>query len=290
MTSFHFDKKEITHRTVKVANISVSNNLPFTLIAGPCAIENLDLAHETAEYLQLVSKKLSIPLIYKSSFDKANRSSHTSKRGVGIEKGLAILNEVKIKYNLPIVTDVHEDTPLNEVAEVVDLIQTPAFLCRQTNFMQRVAKQGKPINVKKGQFLSPWEMEHVLNKVIATGNQSVLLCERGSSFGYNNLVADMKGLTVMKETGYPVVFDATHSCQLPGQGKNASGGQRGFIPTLARSAIAVGISAVFMETHPNPPQSFSDGPNAWPLYQIEEFLMTLKKIDEVAKKYPNEYY
>lgn len=285
-----FEKKIIDQKTVTVGTVPVSNNLPFVLIAGPCAIESRDLAQETAGVLKDTAIALDIPLIYKSSFDKANRSSHSSPRGVGIDRGLEILAGIKKEFDLPIITDVHEDTPLDQVAQVVDIVQTPAFLCRQTNFMQRVAGLNIPVNVKKGQFLSPWEMKNVLDKMTVVGNQSILLCERGYSFGYNNLISDFRALTVMKGFGHPVVFDATHSCQLPGGQGGSSGGQRAYIPTLARAAIAVGVAALFIETHPNPPEAFSDGPNAWPLYQAKELLTTLKNIDQVAKGDPNEYY
>jgi 2-dehydro-3-deoxyphosphooctonate aldolase (KDO 8-P synthase) len=228
---------------------------------------------------------LNIPFIYKSSFDKANRSSHQSFRGPGLEKGLQILEKVKSLINVPVLTDVHEDTPLAEVAAVVDVLQTPAFLCRQTNFIQNVAAQGLPVNIKKGQFLSPWDMVHVSNKALATGNEQIMVCERGVSFGYNNLVSDMRSLAVMRDTGCPVVFDATHSVQLPGGQGTSSGGQREFVPVLARAAMAVGISGVFLETHPDPENALSDGPNAWPMDRMQELLEVLVSIDQSVKTY-----
>jgi 2-dehydro-3-deoxyphosphooctonate aldolase (KDO 8-P synthase) len=257
---------------------------PFFLIAGPCVIETETIAMQTAEVLKKTCENLGIKLIYKSSFDKANRSSSTSYRGPGIEKGLQILNKVKKTYGLHILTDVHEDTPLDEISDVVDVLQTPAFLCRQTNFIQKVASVGKPVNIKKGQFLSPWEMKHVVEKAKATGNQQIMVCERGASFGYNNLVADMRSLAVMRETACPVVFDATHSVQLPGAAGGSSGGQREFVPVLARAAIAVGVAGLFMETHPNPAQALSDGPNSWPLHLMQPLLRQLKKLDETLKQ------
>ena len=258
---------------------------PFFLIAGPCVIESEQLAIDTAGELKDICSRLEIPFIYKSSFDKANRSSGASYRGPGIDEGLRILAEVKKQINVPVLTDVHEDTDLKMVAGVVDVLQTPAFLCRQTNFITRVATTGKPVNIKKGQFLSPWEMKNVADKAMATGNPDIMVCERGASFGYNNLVSDMRSLAVMRETGCPVVFDATHSVQLPGGQGTSSGGQREFIPVLARAAIAVGVSGVFMETHPEPDKALSDGPNAVPLAQIESLLITLKELDGVSKRY-----
>jgi 2-dehydro-3-deoxyphosphooctonate aldolase (KDO 8-P synthase) len=256
---------------------------PFFLIAGPCVIENEYIAMQSAEVLQKVCEELSIHLIYKSSFDKANRSSADSYRGPGIAKGLEILNRVKQTFGLSILTDVHEDTPLDEVCQVVDVLQTPAFLCRQTNFIQRVAKMGKPVNIKKGQFLAPWDMKHVVQKAKATGNEQIMVCERGASFGYNNLVSDMRSLAVMRETNCPVVFDATHSVQLPGAGGASSGGQREFVPVLARAAVATGIAGLFMETHPIPNQALSDGPNSWPLHLMKPLLKQLKELDNVIK-------
>lgn len=258
---------------------------PFFLIAGPCVIESETLAIDTAGVLKEICARLDIPFIYKSSFDKANRSSGDSFRGPGIDEGLRILAEVKKQVSVPVLTDVHEDTDMQQVAEVVDVLQTPAFLCRQTNFIKRVAAAGRPVNIKKGQFLSPWEMKNVADKALATGNRDILVCERGASFGYNNLVSDMRSLAVMRETGCPVVFDATHSVQLPGGQGTSSGGQREFIPVLARAAIAVGVSGLFMETHPDPDKALSDGPNAMPLDQIESLLITLRELDSVAKRY-----
>ncbi|EGV18325.1 3-deoxy-8-phosphooctulonate synthase [Thiocapsa marina] len=256
---------------------------PLFLIAGPCVIESAGLAEETAGVLKELTDDLGIPFIYKSSFDKANRSSSGSFRGLGMEQGLAILEGVRQRIGVPILTDVHEDTPLGEVAAVVDVLQTPAFLCRQTNFIQAVASQGKPVNIKKGQFLAPWDMRHVVAKARATGNEQIMVCERGVSFGYNNLVSDMRALSVMRETGCPVVFDATHSVQLPGGQGDRSGGQREFVPVLARAAVAVGIAGLFMETHPNPDVALSDGPNAWPLEKMRGLLETLAQIDRLVK-------
>ncbi len=270
--------------TMKLCGFNVGLDQPFFLIAGTCVIESEQLALDTAGYLKEITQALGIPFIYKSSFDKANRSSHTSFRGPGIEEGLRVLAKVKQQIGVPVLTDVHEDTPLDEVASVVDVLQTPAFLCRQTNFIQNVCKTGKPVNIKKGQFLSPWDMKNVAEKAKATGNKQIMVCERGASFGYNNLVSDMRSLAVMRDTGCPVVFDATHSVQLPGGQGNVSGGQREFVPVLARAAIAVGIDGIFMETHPNPAEAKSDGPNSWPLGRIKELLETLKTIDDAVKK------
>ncbi|SDW01625.1 3-deoxy-8-phosphooctulonate synthase [Thiocapsa roseopersicina] len=256
---------------------------PLFLIAGPCVIESAGLAEDTAGALKEMTDDLGIPFIYKSSFDKANRSSSGSFRGLGLEQGLTILDAVRARIGVPILTDVHEDTPLGEVADVVDVLQTPAFLCRQTNFIQAVASQGKPVNIKKGQFLAPWDMRHVVEKARATGNEQILVCERGVSFGYNNLVSDMRALSVMRETGCPVVFDATHSVQLPGGQGDRSGGQREFVPVLARAAVAVGVAGFFMETHPNPDVALSDGPNAWPLDKMRALLETLVQIDRLVK-------
>ncbi len=271
---------------MNLCGFEIGLDKPFFLIAGPCAIESEELALSTATELKAICAELKIPFIYKSSFDKANRSSHSSKRGVGIEKGLAILEKVKSEIDVPVLTDVHEDTPMEEVASVVDVIQTPAFLCRQTNYIQRVAKTGLPINLKKGQFLSPWDMKHVVEKARAVGNEKIMVCERGASFGYNNLVSDMRSLAVMRETNCPVVFDATHSVQLPGGQGSSSGGQREFVPVLARAAMGVGISGLFMESHPDPANAFSDGPNAWPLDQMKALLQTLKAIDDTVKQNP----
>ena len=268
---------------MKLCGFEVGLEQPFFLIAGPCVIESEQLALDTAGYLKELTTALNIPFIYKSSFDKANRSSHESFRGLGIEKGLEILQKVKQQIGVPVLTDVHEDTPLAEVASVVDVMQTPAFLCRQTNFIQQVASQGIPVNIKKGQFLAPWDMVHVTNKAKATGNQQIMVCERGVSFGYNNLVSDMRSLAVMRDTDCPVVFDATHSVQLPGGQGTSSGGQREFVPVLARAAVAVGIAGLFMETHPNPAEAKSDGPNSWPLHRMQELLEVLITIDRAVK-------
>ncbi len=257
---------------------------PFFLMAGPCVIENETLAMDTAGYLKELCTSLNIPFIFKSSFDKANRSSLSGYRGMGVDKGLAILAKVKKEIGVPVVTDVHEDSPLDDVAEVVDVLQTPAFLCRQTNFILKVAETGKPVNIKKGQFLSPWEMKFVIEKAQSTGNTQIMACERGASFGYNNLVSDMRSLTVMRESKVPIVFDATHSVQQPGSQGGSSGGLREFIPTLARAAIGVGISGLFMETHPNPEKALSDGPNSWPLAQMEKLLTQLKQLDDCVKE------
>lgn len=261
---------------------------PFFLLAGPCVIENEALALSTAETLKGITDRLSIPFIYKSSFDKANRSSIDSFRGLGMEEGLRILQKVKDELGVPVVTDVHEDTPIDEVADVVDVLQTPAFLCRQTNFILKVAAAGKPVNIKKGQFMAPWDMKNVVDKALTTGNQQIMVCDRGVSFGYNNLVSDMRALAVMRETGCPVVFDATHSVQLPGGQGTSSGGQREHVPVLARAAVAAGISGLFMETHPDPEQALSDGPNAWPLHKLESLLARLKDIDLLVKSSPLE--
>lgn len=268
---------------MKLCGFEAGLDRPFFLIAGPCAIESEQLALDTASQLKDITTRLGIPFIYKSSFDKANRSSIDSYRGPGMEEGLRILQKVKDEVGVPVLTDVHEDTDIQAVAEVVDVLQTPAFLCRQTNYITRVASAGLPVNIKKGQFLSPWEMKNVSNKARSTGNEQIMVCERGASFGYNNLVSDMRSLAVMRDTGCPVVFDGTHSVQLPGGQGDSSGGQREFIPVLARAAIAVGISGLFMETHPNPDQAKSDGPNAWPLHLMETLLTQLKNIDEAVK-------
>lgn len=268
---------------MRLLDFKVGPDQPFFLIAGPCVIESEGLALDTAGYLRELTDRLGIPFIYKSSFDKANRSSVQSFRGPGIEEGLRILAKVKSQIGVPVLTDVHEDTPMNEVADVADVLQTPAFLCRQTNFIVRVASAGKPVNVKKGQFLSPWEMANVAEKALSTGNEQIMVCERGASFGYNNLVSDMRSLAIMRKTNCPVVYDATHSVQLPGQKGSASGGQREFVPVLARAAIAAGVAGVFMETHPDPAQALSDGPNAWPMDQLEGLLAVLKNIDSSVK-------
>ena len=268
---------------MKLCGFEAGLEHPFFLIAGPCVIESEQLALETASQLKAITSRLGIPFIYKSSFDKANRSSIDSFRGPGMQEGLRILENVRREVGVPVLTDVHEDTDIGAVAEVVDVLQTPAFLCRQTNFITRVASAGRPVNIKKGQFLSPWEMKNVADKALSTGNRQIMVCERGASFGYNNLVSDMRSLAVMRDTGCPVVFDGTHSVQLPGGRGDSSGGQREFIPVLVRAAVAVGISGLFMETHPDPANAKSDGPNAWPLDRMEALLNTLKKLDEVTK-------
>ncbi|MDQ7089411.1 MAG: 3-deoxy-8-phosphooctulonate synthase [Methylococcales bacterium] len=268
---------------MKLCDFESGLNQPLFLIAGPCVIESEQLALDTAGYLKELTTELNIPFIYKSSFDKANRSSHKSFRGLGVEEGLRILEKVKQTIGVPVLTDVHEDTPLAEVASVVDVMQTPAFLCRQTNFIQEVAKQGIPVNIKKGQFLAPWDMKHVVDKAKATGNEQIMVCERGVSFGYNNLVSDMRSLAVMRESHCPVVFDGTHSVQLPGGQGTVSGGQREFVPVLVRAAVAAGVAGLFLETHPNPDKALSDGPNSWPLHRMKELLETLMIIDNAVK-------
>jgi 2-dehydro-3-deoxyphosphooctonate aldolase (KDO 8-P synthase) len=273
---------------MKLCGFEVGPDRPFFLIAGPCVIESEGLVMEVAGRMRELTRELGIPYIFKASYDKANRSSKGSFRGPGIEEGLRILSEVRSQLGLPVLTDVHEDTPLAEVASVVDVLQTPAFLCRQTNFIVNAASQGKPVNIKKGQFLSPWEMRNVVDKARSTGNEQVMVCERGFTFGYNNLVADMRSLAVMRDTGCPVVFDATHSVQLPGGQGSASGGQREFVPVLARAAVAAGVAGVFMETHPDPARALSDGPNAWPLDRMRALLEVLKDIDAAVKSRPYE--
>jgi 2-dehydro-3-deoxyphosphooctonate aldolase (KDO 8-P synthase) len=268
---------------MKLCGFEIGLEKPFFLIAGTCVIESEQLALDTAGTLKEITQELKIPFIYKSSFDKANRSSLNSFRGLGLEKGLQILEKVKTQIGVPILTDVHEDSPLEEISKVVDVLQTPAFLCRQTNFIQNVCKQGLPVNIKKGQFLSPWEMKNVAEKAKATDNQQIMVCERGFSFGYNNLVSDMRSLVVMRETDCPVVFDATHSVQLPGGQGTSSGGQREFVPVLARAAIAVGISGLFLETHPNPEQALSDGANSLKLSEMKKLLEILKTLDHTLK-------
>ena len=273
---------------MKLCGFEVGPDRPFFLIAGPCVIESEALVLEVAGRMREIAGQLGIPYVFKASFDKANRSSRSSFRGPGLEAGLAILEKVKSQLGLPVLTDVHEDTPLGEVAAVVDVLQTPAFLCRQTNFIVGVSSQGRPVNIKKGQFLSPWEMGNVVDKARSTGNDAVMVCERGFSFGYNNLVSDMRSLSVMRSTGAPVVFDATHSVQLPGGQGSASGGQREFVPVLARAAVAAGVAGVFMETHPDPAHALSDGPNAWPLDRMRPLLETLQQIDAAVKSRPYE--
>ncbi|MET0533800.1 MAG: 3-deoxy-8-phosphooctulonate synthase [Steroidobacter sp.] len=273
---------------MRLLNFDVGPDKPFFLLAGPCVVESEGLILDTAGKLKELTTRLKIPFVFKSSFDKANRSSSKSYRGPGMAEGLRILSEVKRQLGLPVVTDVHEDTPLDEVASVVDVLQTPAFLCRQTNFIVNVCSQKRPVNIKKGQFLSPWEMQNVVDKARSTGNEQIMVCERGFTFGYNNLVSDMRSLAVMRETGAPVVFDATHSVQLPGGKGTASGGQREFVPVLSRAAVAAGISGLFMETHPDPDKALSDGPNAWPLARMEALLTTLKELDQAVKSRPYE--
>ena len=271
---------------MRLCGFEVGLDKPLFLIAGPCVIESEALALGSAEALKAVADGLNVPFIYKSSFDKANRSSHSSYRGPGLEQGLRILEKVQRDIGVPVLTDVHEDTPLDEVAEVVSVLQTPAFLCRQTNFIQRVSACGKPVNIKKGQFLSPAEMGNVVAKARAGGNDRILVCERGVSFGYNNLVSDMRSLAMMRQTGCPVVFDATHSVQMPGGLGHASGGQREMAAVLARAAVAVGIAGLFMETHPDPDRALSDGPNAWPLSLMGDLLEGVQAIDEAVKARP----
>ena len=271
---------------MQLCDFHVGLDRPLFLIAGPCVIESEGLILEIAATLKEITARLGIPFIFKSSFDKANRSSHQSFRGPGLDEGLKVLARVKQEVGVPVLTDVHEDTDLAAVAEVVDVLQTPAFLCRQTNFITRVCSLGRPVNIKKGQFLAPADMTHVVNKARAAGNQQIMVCERGASFGYNNLVSDMRGLAIMRSTDAPVVFDATHSVQMPGGLGSASGGQREMVPVLARAAVAAGVSGLFMETHPRPEEALSDGPNSWPLGMMERLLAQLKALDEVAKSQP----
>ncbi|MEO6078564.1 MAG: 3-deoxy-8-phosphooctulonate synthase [Steroidobacteraceae bacterium] len=273
---------------MKLAGAVIGNTDPLLLIAGPCVIESQTLVEHVAGFMQELTTRLGIPYVFKASFDKANRSAASSFRGPGLEQGLAILEGVRRKFSLPVLTDVHEDTPISEVAAVVDVLQTPAFLCRQTNFIQKVASAGKPVNIKKGQFLSPAEMGNVVAKARDVGNDNIMVCERGVSFGYNNLVADMRSLVVLRTTGCPVIFDATHSVQLPGAQGQSSGGQREFVPVLARAAVGAGIAGLFMETHPDPAQALSDGPNAWPLHRMESLLTTLVQLDAIVKSRPYE--
>lgn len=271
---------------MKLCGFSVGIERPLFLIAGPCVIESEQLALDTAAELKTITEQLDIPFIYKSSFDKANRTSHLSFRGLGIDQGLAILQKVKQQIGVPVLTDVHENTPLEEVATVVDVLQTPAFLCRQTNFIENVARQGKPVNIKKGQFLAPWDMQNVVEKAKAVGNNQIIVCERGVSFGYNTLISDMRGLSTLRNTGCPVVFDATHSVQQPGGKGNSSAGQREFVPVLARAAVAAGVAGVFMETHPQPDKALSDGSSVWPLSYMKPLLEILKAIDTSVKGQP----
>jgi 2-dehydro-3-deoxyphosphooctonate aldolase (KDO 8-P synthase) len=273
---------------MKLAGFEAGLDRPLFLIAGPCVVESESLVQEVAGRLAEITARLGMPLIFKASFDKANRSSRGSFRGHGLDVGLKALQSVQKLFRLPVLTDVHEDTPIAEVAAVVDVLQTPAFLCRQTNFIVNVASAGKPVNIKKGQFLSPWEMQNVVEKARSTGNSQLMVCERGFSFGYNNLITDIRALQVMRATGCPVVFDATHSVQLPGAAGSASGGQREFVPVLARAAVAAGIAGIFMETHPRPQEALSDGPNAWPLDRMASLLTTLQQLDSVSKSRPFE--
>lgn len=276
----------MSQATWKLLDFEVGLNKPLFLMAGPCVIESEQLAIDTAGYLKEVTSKLGINFIYKSSFDKANRSSGTTFRGPGIDEGLRIMSEVKRQLGLPLVTDIHDVEQIDQVASVVDILQTPAFLCRQTDFIKAVAKTGKPVNIKKGQFLAPWDMKNVTDKALSVeGHGLIMACERGVSFGYNNLISDMTSLVVMRNTDCPVVFDATHSVQLPGGQGNSSGGRREFVPVLARAAVAVGISGLFMETHPRPDEAKSDGPNSFPMYQIEDFLTEIMELDKLIKKY-----
>ncbi len=269
---------------MKLCGFEVGLDRPFFLIAGPCVIESETLAQDTAGQLKDITQRLGIPFVYKSSFDKANRSSGSSFRGLGMDAGLKILEGVRKAIGVPVLTDVHDIPEINDVAAVVDVLQTPAFLCRQTDFIQAVAASGKPVNIKKGQFLAPWDMKNVVDKAVAAGGKNrILVCERGVSFGYNNLVSDMRSLAIMRATGCPVVFDATHSVQLPGGQGSRSGGQREHVPVLARAAVAVGVSGLFMETHPDPDKALSDGPNAWPLGKLEELLATLQMLDKAVK-------
>jgi 2-dehydro-3-deoxyphosphooctonate aldolase (KDO 8-P synthase) len=273
---------------MKLASFEVGLDHPFFLIAGPCVVESEGLVLDVAGRLKEMTGALGIPFVFKASYDKANRSSRSSFRGHGLAAGLKALAKVREQIGVPVLTDVHEDSPLGEVAAVVDVLQTPAFLCRQTNFIVGVCSQGKPVNIKKGQFLSPWEMQNVVDKARSTGNGQIMVCERGFSFGYNNLVSDMRSLAVMRATGCPVVFDATHSVQLPGGKGDASGGQREFVPVLARAAAAAGVAGIFMETHPDPAKALSDGPNAWPLDRMAALLRTLEELDRAVKKQPFE--
>jgi len=268
---------------VRLLDFEVGIEQPFFLIAGPCVIESESLAMETASYLKKVCAELDINFVYKSSFDKANRTSGVSFRGLGVEEGLRILEKVKTEFAVPVLTDVHEDSPIDEVATVVDVLQTPAFLVRQTNFIQNVCKQGLPVNIKKGQFQAPWDMKSVIEKAKSTGNKQIMICERGASFGYNTLVSDMRGLASMRSTGCPIIFDATHSVQQPGGHGDSSGGEREMVPVLARAAIAVGVSGIFMETHPDPERAKSDGSNSMPIDKISDLLRVLKEIDKVTK-------
>lgn len=270
---------------VQIRDLTVGLGQPLCLIAGPCVIESEQLTYDTAAELAAITSDLGVPFVFKASYDKANRSSHASYRGPGRAQGLRVLERIRRELAVPVITDVHDDTPVDEVASVVDVLQTPAFLCRQTDFMMRVAAAGRPVNIKKGQFLAPWDMDNVVSKARAAGNEQVMVCDRGVSFGYNNLVSDMRALSVMRQTRAPVIFDATHSVQLPGGQGGASGGQREFVPVLARAAVAAGVAGVFMETHPRPDEALSDGPNAWPLERVRALLGCLKEIDSVVKQH-----
>ncbi|MBX2835245.1 MAG: 3-deoxy-8-phosphooctulonate synthase [Gammaproteobacteria bacterium] len=270
---------------MQLCGFEVGPTRPFFLIAGPCVVESESLAMDSAAELKQITDELGIPFIYKSSYDKANRTSVDAFRGLGMQRGLEILAKVKSEIGVPVLTDVHENTPMDEVADVVDVLQTPALLCRQTSFIERVAKAGKPVNIKKGQFLAPADMQNVVDKARAFGNEQIMVCERGASFGYNNLVSDMRSLSIMRSTGAPVVFDATHSVQLPGGQGSSSGGQREFVPVLARAAVGAGVSGLFMETHPNPEEALCDGPNAWPLPKMAELLAQLQSLDAVVKQH-----
>ena len=269
---------------IRVGDLTIGGGRPFTLIAGPCVIESRESVLRHAEKIRDVARAVGVPLVFKCSFDKANRTSGKSYRGLGIERGLEILGETRRAVGVPVLTDVHEAEQARPVAEVVDVLQTPAFLCRQTDFIVEVCRAGKAVNLKKGQFLSPWEMAPVVEKAVSTGNRNVMVCERGFSFGYRNLVSDMRSLVILRETGVPVVFDATHSVQLPGGQGTSSGGERQFVPALARAAVAVGVDALFMEVHEDPDRALSDGPNNWPLDRLEGLLRELKTIDEVVKR------
>ena len=271
---------------MKLREHTIGNRAPLFLIAGPCVVENESLVMHVAEAMKKLTTRLGVPYVFKASYDKANRTSASSYRGPGIAEGLRILAKVKAELDLPVLTDVHEDTPIDEVADVVDVLQTPAFLVRQTNFIQRVARAGKPVNIKKGQFQAPWDMQQVVEKCRAVGNDQIMVCERGASFGYNTLISDMRGLAIMRGTGCPVVFDATHSVQQPGGMGTTSGGQSQYVPVLSRAAVAAGIAGIFMETHPDPSKALSDGPNMWPLHRMEALLQQLVDIDRVAKAHP----
>jgi len=273
----------MTQKVISVGNLRIANHLPLVLLAGPCVIEGEDFTLKAAEAIAEIAAKVGMPLVFKSSFDKANRTSKDGFRGPGMDEGLRILQRVRDELGLPVVTDIHESHQVAAVAEVADILQTPAFLCRQTDFIAAVAGSGKPVNIKKGQFLAPWDMRHVLEKALATGNENIMLCERGASFGYNNLVSDMRSLLVMREFGAPLVYDATHSVQQPGGLGGATGGNREYVPGLSRAAVATGVAALYMEVHPDPDKAMSDGPNSLALDDLENVLSTLKQIDAVVK-------